>query len=213
MQQINLYQPTAKGPKSALSSTTVVRVLLLLVLTLAGLWGFGTWQVSRLRAGVETVRIQQQAQASLEAAGVAELESLSQEQLEQHVAQLSSALDVKNRALELLQSEGEKNQSGFSARLEGLARQHVDGIWLDNVTLGGSTNALSVSGTTLNPTLVPQYLRALSSDAALRGAQIDDFIIEQVPAKNATVSAIGLRFRASNQDLAPKVVTQSEEQT
>src|SRR6185369_13529064 len=96
----------------------------------------------------------------------------------------------------------------FAARLEGLARQHVEGVWLDHLTLGGTANALSLSGTTVNPTLVPEYLHNLAADPALRGAQIDEFVIEQPSPKS--VQASGLRFRASNQMLVPKT---PEEQT
>jgi len=103
----------------------------------------------------------------------------------------------------------EKHNASFAARLEGLARQHVDGVWLDHLTLGGTANALSISGTTVTPALVPQYLRELAADPALRGAQIDEFVIEQPSAKSPSASG-GLRFRASNEELAPR---KTEEQT
>ena len=76
-------------------------------------------------------------------------------------------------------------------------------MWLDHLTLGGSANALSLSGTTMNATLVPQYLHNLAADPALRGAQIDEFVIEQ-PAPKSAQAGSGLRFRASNQMLVPK---------
>jgi hypothetical protein len=209
MQQVNLYQPIAKGPQGTLSSRTAIRILVMVVVTLAGLWGFSQWQVSRLQKGVDAVRVQHQAQESLEAAGLASLEALSQDELDARVASLTATLDVKNRALELLRSEATARNAGFAARLEGLARQHVDGVWLDRLTLGGTANALSLSGTTMSPALVPEYLHNLSVDPALRGAQIDEFVIEQT--KGTQGGASGLRFRASNQDLAPK--EEKEEKT
>jgi hypothetical protein len=64
----------------------------------------------------------------------------------------------------------------------------------------------------MSPTLVPQYLHNLAADPSLRGAQIDEFVIEQPAPKQA---ASGLRFRASNQLLVPKDVEpkSKEEQT
>jgi type IV pilus assembly PilN-like protein len=214
-QQINLYQPVARGPQGTLSSATVVRLLALVVLVLAGIWGFSEWEVLKLRKGVGTVRAQHQAQEQIRAAGLSDLEALSQEALDARVTSLSAALEGKTRALAQLRSETTARNASFAARLEGLARQHVDGVWLDHLTLGGSANAMSLSGTTVSPTLVPQYLHNLAADPALRGAQIDEFVIEQRSSKNAQ-AASGLRFRASNQELAPRSAEElktTEEQT
>ena len=208
-QQVNLYQPVARGPQGTLTSTTTLRLLALVVVVLAGIWGFGKWEVLKLSKGVDAVRAQHQAQEQIRAAGLSDLEALSQEDLEARVVSLSATLDVKTRALEQLRVESSSPNASFAARLEGLARQHVDGVWLDHLTLGGTANALSLSGTTMSPTLVPQYLHNLAGDPALRGAQIDEFVIEQPPAKGATLAS-GLRFRASNQTLVTRT---PEEQT
>lgn len=204
-QQVNLYQPIAKGPQGTLTSVTAVRLLAVVLVALAGIWGFSQWEVLKLRKGVDAVRIQHQAQEQIRAAGLSDLEALSQEDLDARVASLSTEIGGKARALDQLRAESTSHSTSFAARLEGLARQHVDGVWLDRLTLGGTANALSLSGTTVSPTLVPQYLHNLSTDPALRGAQIDEFVIEQ-PKKAES----GLKFRASNQDLAPKT---TEEQT
>jgi len=209
MQQINLYQPIAKGPQGTLSAATAVRLMALVVVALGGIWGFSEWEVHKLHNGVDTVRAQHQAQEQIRAAGLSDLEALSQEDLDARVTAISASLDGKTRALQQLQAEGSARNASFAARLEGLARQHVDGVWLDHLTLGGTANALSISGTTVSPTLVPQYLHNLAIDPALRGAQIDEFVIEQPSSKNASTAG-GLKFRASNQALAPK---NTEEQT
>ncbi len=207
-QQINLYQPVAKGPRGTLSATTTVRLFALVVLALGGIWGFSKWEVLKMRKGVAIVRAQHQAQEQIRAAGLSDLEALSQEDLDARVTSLGAALDSKSRALAQLQNDATSHNASFAARLEGLARQHVDGVWLDHLTLGGTANALSLSGTTVSPTLVPQYLHNLAADPALRGAQIDEFVIEQ-PAKSAQ-AASGLKFRASNQALAPKPTTEGQ---
>jgi MSHA biogenesis protein MshI len=208
-QQVNLFQPIAKGPQGTLSATTTVRILALVLIALAGIWGFSKWEVTKLHKGVEAVRAQHDAQEQIRAAGLSDLEALSQEELDARVTSLGAALDVKSRALEQLRTESNSRNASFAARLEGLARQHVDGVWLDRLTLGGTANALSLSGTTLSPTLVPQYLHNLAADPALRGAQIDEFVIEQTSPKGGPAAG-GLRFRASNQTLVTKT---EEEQT
>ena len=203
-QQVNLYQPVAKGAQGTLAGASALRILVLVGLTLAAIWTFGAWQLRGLRAGVDAVRAQHEAQESLKAAGMSQFEALSQDDLDAHVASLAAALDVKARALNLLRAEAENHGSSFATRLEGLARQHVDGIWLEHLTLGGTSNAMSLSGTTVSPTLVPQYLRNLATDPALRGAQIDEFVIEQSSPRSPQASVAAIKFRASNQELSPK---------
>jgi hypothetical protein len=165
-QQVNLYQPIAKGPQGTLSATTTVRLLALVIVALGAIWGFSKWEVLKLSKGVDAVRAQHQAQEQIRAAGLSDLEALSQEDLDARIGSLSASLEGKSRALEQLRTESTSRNASFAARLEGLARQHVDGVWLDHLTLGGTANALSVSGTTVSPTLVPQYLHNLAADPA-----------------------------------------------
>jgi hypothetical protein len=202
MQQVNLYQPVVQSTGGTLASGAAIRILLLVCMALLGIWGFGQWQVSRLQDGVDAVRAQRAAQESLTAAGFAHLEQFSQEELDAHVAALAAALDVKTQALQMLRSEGSGRSAAFATRLQALARRHVDGIWLDHITLGGTANALNLSGTAMSPALVPQYLRSLASDPALRGAQIDDFTIGQSSPASPGSHAASLKFRASNRSLA-----------
>jgi hypothetical protein len=207
-QQVNLFQPIARGPQGTLSASTTVRLFALVVLALGGIWGFSKWEVVKLRKGVAAVRAQHQAQEQIRAAGLSDLEVLSQEDLDARIVSLGASLGSKTQAFEQLRAESTSHGASFAARLEGIARQHVEGVWLDHLTLGGTANALSLSGTTVNPTLVPEYLHNLATDPALRGAQIDEFVIEQPSPKSVQTS--GLRFRASSQMLVPRT---TEEQT
>ena len=49
MQEINLYQPVAKGVRGALSAGSTRNILLLVTTTLLGMWAFAWWQVDRAR--------------------------------------------------------------------------------------------------------------------------------------------------------------------
>jgi hypothetical protein len=200
VQQVNLYQPVAPATRAPLSAVSVVRILAIVGLALLGVWGFSAWQVRNLIAGVETVRLQQGARDSLEAAGMQEMESLSQEELDLHVAVLTAALDTKSRALAVVRAEQEQPQASFADRLAGLARAHVDGLWLEQLTLGGSAREISLTGTTLDAELVPRYLQQLAKDPSLRGALIDELVIERRPASGQQP---GLRFHANSETLRP----------
>ena len=59
---------------------------------------------------------------------------------------------------------------------------------------------------------MPRYLRSLAGDPALRGGQIDEFIIEK-PVKGKGPSAGRLTFKAGHRGLIQQTTVSSEEQT
>jgi hypothetical protein len=192
MQEINLYQPVSKGVRRALSAKSTQKSLALICATLLGLWGFAYWQVSRLDTVASLVRNQQQAQAAMSAAQGPQLDGLSDEELEALLARLGGDIESKSKALAVLGSESQQ-RFGFSSRLRAFGVRHVDGIWLDRLTLGATVESVSVSGSTLSPDVVPRYLRSLAADPALKGGQIDEFVIEKSTGR--------LMFRAGHQGL------------
>ena len=206
MQEINLYQPVSKGVRGALSWSSTRMSLILVAVTLLGLWGFADWQVSHLRQATELVRQQKEAQAALAAAQGAQLASLSDEELEALVSRLSTSIDAKQKALAQLNGESAHKPAGFAARLRAFGERQIDGVWLDRLTLGPDAGAVSISGSTLSPDTVPRYLRSLAQDPALKGGQIDEFIIER-PKKGG--SAGRLTFRAGRRGMVKPESTDS----
>lgn len=193
MQEVNLYQPVSKGVRGALSASSTLSILMLVTATLSGLWGFAYWQVGRLETAAELVRNQQRAQAALSAAQGPQLDGLSDEELDAFLVKLADDVDSKSRALTMLNNESSHGPAGFSTRLRAFGARHIDGIWLDRLTLGSTVESVSLSGSTLSPEVVPRYLRSLAADPALKGGQIDEFVIEKSPGH--------LLFRAGHQGL------------
>ena len=202
MQEINLYQKKSKGVRGALSARSTVTSLVVVGAALLGLWGFAWWQVSHLQQALDVVRNQQQAQAAMSAAQGPQLDALSDEDLEALVARISTSVSNKSRALAMLADESGQGPAGFSHRLRAFGARHIDGIWLERLTLGSTVKSVSVSGSTLSPDSVPRYLRSLAQDPALQGGQIVDFIIEK-PKKGS--GAGRLFFRAGHRGLLSPV--------
>jgi hypothetical protein len=202
VQEVNLYQPVSKGVRGALSAKSTQVSVSLIGATLLGLWGFAYWQVGRLQSTAQLVRNQQEAQAAMSAAQGPQLDALTDEELEALLARLGEEIDSKSRALALLESESRQTNVGFSSRLRAFGARHIDGIWLDRLTLGPTVESVSVSGSTLSPDAVPRYLRSLASDPALKGGQIDEFIIEKTSGR--------LLFRAGHQGLVIPVKPDGE---
>jgi hypothetical protein len=103
--------------------------------------------------------------------------------LQVQVTKLSAEITARHQALEILRNGGAGQTGGFAQRLEALARRHTDGLWIDRVVLSGTTGAMSVAGATVNPDLVPTYLRALAGESALTGTRFDQLTIER-PARS-----------------------------
>jgi hypothetical protein len=211
MQEINLYQPVSKGVRGALSASSTRTTLLVVAASLLGLWGFADWQVTHLRAATQVVRNQLAAQQAMSEAQGPELQALTDDQLNELLARLDAQISVKARAVALLSGESATGP-GFAARLRAFGERHIDGIWLDHLTLGSDVSSVSISGSTLSPDSVPRYLRSLAADPALKGGQIDEFIIEK-PAKGKSPSAGRLTFKAGRRGLVQQAVASGEEQT
>ena len=197
MQEINLYQPVSKRIRGALSGNSSRATLVVITLALAGLWGYATWQVEELDKVVVVIRNQQQARVAMSAASGPQLDALTDEELDALVARLASSVDAKSRAQSLLAAETQI-RPGFSARLRAFGTRHVDGIWLEHLSFGAQVESIGMSGSTLAPELVPRYLQSLAADPALKGGQIDEFVIEK--SAKPRVGG-GLTFKAGHRGL------------
>jgi len=212
MQEINLYQPVSGGVRGALSASSTRTALLVVSATLLGLWGFADWQVSHLLTATQVVRNQLQAQQSMSAAQGPDLQGLDDDQINDLITRLDAQVTAKTRAVALLSGESGANANGFATRLRAFGERHIDGIWLDHLTLGADVGAVSISGSTMSPDSVPRYLRSLAADPALKGGQIDEFIIEK-PVKGKSASAGRLTFKAGHRGLVQREIASDEEKT
>lgn len=196
VQQINLYQPIFRQERKLFSAETVAMGLALVMATLVVLWLFAASKVQRLEAQIGAVREQQRVQEQMtSAAGALRAQRANPVEARARIETLSVELADRTRARDLLHGGVAGRTSGFASRLEALAQQHTDGLWLDRIVLSGDVSAMSLEGGSLNPALVPQYLQALASEPALNGARFDQFVIER---PTPTDEKPGVRFRAGS---------------
>ena len=210
MQEINLYQPVSKGIRGALSASSTRTALIVVSASLLALWGFADWQVDHLRTAMQVVRNQMAAQEAMSAAQGPELQGLDDDQLNALNARLEAQIGTKNRAISLL--SGDSGGHGFATRLRAFGERHIDGIWLDHLTLGADVGSVSISGSTMAPDSVPRYLRSLAADPALKGGQIDEFIIEK-PVKGSRANTGRLTFKAGRRGLVQRDVVSHEDKS
>ena len=196
-QQINLYQPILRTePKLFGSSTALVAVGAVFAM-LAGLWGYGTYKVHRLEQSAQVLKHEQEKQdQALAQAGTFSASRSKPADLEAQVKRAEAEVAARTRALELLRAGAAGHTTGFAARLEALARQHVDGVWIDRMALSGATGAMSLGGATFDANLVPRYLQNLAQEPVLAGARFDQLIIDRPNGKGANTAQV--RFNASS---------------
>lgn len=196
-QQINLYQPIFRQERKLFCAAMVASALLVITLALLGFWLFGHSRVAVLEQEVAQVRDQLHSQeAMVSAAGQLRSSRANPVEIQERIAQLNQELSDRTRALQVLRGDAIGLRGGFAPRLAALARQHVEGLWIDRLVLAG--DAVMLSGQTLRAELVPQYLKSLASEPVLQGTRFDDFSIER-PREDTAQS--GVRFRAGNREM------------
>jgi hypothetical protein len=179
-QQINLYQPIFSEARKPLSALTVASVLAAVLLALLAFSVHTQLRVNKTAARVETLREQQTEQETLlNQATEASTQRSNPAAIESRVKQLTTAVDERTRALQLLKSGAAGQTMGFADRMEGLARRHVDGLWIDSLIISGTNGSMSIAGATLNADTVPEYLKNLAREPVLNGTRFDEFVIER----------------------------------
>ena len=199
-QQINLHQPIFRRERKSFSATMVVTTLGVVAIALTGFAVYTARGVERLQTEVAQLT-EQQAKQQEQLLKVGELHSrhARRSDAEVRVKTLTTTLSERTQALHVLQSGAAGQTSGFAARMEALARRHVDGLWIDALAMSGTQSAMSISGGSVDADIVPVYLRSLSSESVLSGTRFDDFVIERPESEKS--SARTVRFRAGSKSL------------
>lgn len=208
-QQINLYQPIFSRERKQLSAMTLVCGVGVVVVTLLGMSLYAHRHVEQLAGEVDAMRERAAHQEQM-IAKMGELHAArgNPAEIDARVKQLTETVAARKRALEVLQAGAAGQTIGFAARLEALARRHVEGLWIDSLVLSGTNGSMTLQGATLAVDTVPIYLQGLAHESALAGARFDDFVIERPraaasdsKAEEETATGKHIRFRAGSKAL------------
>jgi hypothetical protein len=88
-------------------------------------------------------------------------------------------------------------RTGFADRIEALARQQLDGLWLKGVTFTSRPGDFALKGSALSAELVPIYLAKLAGEPAFAGTKLQIFDITQ-PKKAQRVERPEIDFSLSS---------------
>jgi hypothetical protein len=171
-QQVNLYQPIFSEGGKPLSAGPVALAFAFVIAGLAGYSIYANTQLANLKTAVEGLRTQQAEQDELLTANGEALAAREKPAVvDARIRKLDRVIVERRGALKVLQAGAAGQTSGFAARMEALARRHVEGLWIDRLVLSGTTGSMSVSGATLDANIVPVYLQSLARESVLSGTR------------------------------------------
>ena len=175
-QQINLLDQGFRPKAVPLSGQAIAGVCAAVVIILGLLYLVTISQIPKLQAQsarLATEYINQQAR--LDRLSIQAGQKLDTSDLDAEIDRLVTEMKSKNDVVNLLSGQSLGNTTGFSPYLEGLARQIMTGLWLREINIGNGGNDLYIAGSTLDPKLVPKYLRRLSNEAVFSGTDFRSF--------------------------------------
>lgn len=198
-QQINMYQPVFRRQRKIFSAATLLKIVALALLLLLAVYVQAGWTLHGLQttaAGLTLNYRQLDARlAALTADNAAAIPNTAADEIQQLQAQVSARTSVLERIDRLALARAE----GFGEIFEGLAAQAVPGLWLTGIRVD-QNGETEIRGTTLDPQLVPRYLRLLHGQprlAALHNGSVN--LVRHAPA----AAEIDFILSSSNQGELP----------
>jgi MSHA biogenesis protein MshI len=170
-QQINLFDPALERQRAWLTLRNVTGLAVGLAVAvgalgyaerreLAPLATLSTANETRLKAAREQIAVLGQQMANRK----------PDPHLEQEVVAKRFLLATRGEVLALLRkSIGEEAAPPFADYLRGLARQTIPGLWLTAFSIEAQSGGMEIRGRTIDPALLPTYIRRLNGEPAFRG--------------------------------------------
>jgi len=99
--------------------------------------------------------------------------------------QLSAKIETNNKLIAVLQNQSQGNTSGFSKYLEDLAYQYLENVWLTKINLRAGGTAITLTGKTSQPDLVPRLITILTKKSAFQQVYFQQVRLERVDEKQS----------------------------
>lgn len=194
---INLYDPSLRRQRQRLTAANLLFAAVVLATLMLGWGAWARIQASGLAEDAAMLNSQTQAARDESVALGNQMASQKPDpKLELDIASIKELLGVRQGILDALGHDGASGSSGYSDYLRGLARQSVNGLWLTGFSVATDSAHLEIRGRTLDPALIPEYIRRLNAEAAFRNHRFAALTVnlpEPPPGANAAaVSAAPL---------------------
>lgn len=179
-QQINLYQPMFRKQKKIFSAVTILQSLAVVLVGFVLFYVYASWNVNKLRNEVANhKRMQTEALAKIGTLNARYPLRKKSKLLETKIGKLEAEVRAKQSLLKVLSDTTLGNTSGFSAHFTGIARQQIQGMWLRGLQLSEGGRQVGIIGSTLQPELVPRFIKKLGREQAFAGAEFKTFQMQR----------------------------------
>jgi hypothetical protein len=188
---INLYDASLLQRKQWLTMANLLFAVALLFLLLLG---WGSWL--RVQGGglaADAAALDSQTKAAREesvALGTQLANRKPDAKLEAELAAVKALLGARQGILDALGQDAAAATIGQADYLRGLARQSVGGLWLTGFSASPDGSRMEIRGRTLDPALLPEYIRRLNAEPAFRGRRFAAVNVT-VPATPPSTSTSG----------------------
>ena len=198
-QQINLYNPILLQQKKIFSTVTMAQSLALLLLGLLAFYGYARYQVANLQ--MESERSAKRLESAQARVGRLTQQFSPRQKsaaLESQIKQVENELKTLALAQQAMQQSGILDIKGFSPYFQALARQIVEGLWLTQFSV--ASGEMRISGRTLKPELVPEYIQRLGREPSMQGRRFSMLemrqpsVLEAAPSKPDAKPVIPPRY-------------------
>ena len=169
-QQINLYDSALLRKRDwfALSNVALGAGALALLVAMTG------WLVRLDAPGMQARAATQDGQLKamreqVQALGKRVADRHADPRLEQELATARQLATARGEVLDVLRQRLAADAPPFAGFLRGFARQTMNGLWLTGFAWDAAADSIEIQGRTVDPALLPEYIRRLNREPAFRG--------------------------------------------
>ena len=178
MQHLNLYTQLEKPKQLPFAASQQLWILAVALLVMLSVYGWLLISQSSINSELSELEQQQRTIDEKLAELNAEKERLLKDNsLAKEIELLKKDVSFRRELLASVEPDSHSMGGGFSDHLEGLARQHIDGMWFTEIELYQGGQQLALLGQTRAPEFVPRYLQRLSDESIFEGHQFRIFKI------------------------------------
>ena len=199
-QEINLYQPLLRKQEDHFSGKNVINIAAMVLIGLMTVYAAFFWHVSGVRS--ELASLEQRQKTTTEKLAQVSKDFAPKRKsllLENEVNAVSTSLEMKKRISVVINDIPEISTRGFAGFFEGMARQHIEGLWLTQFYISDGGKSMNISGKSLDPKHVPAYLKSLAQEQIFEGISFKTFSMNRIE----QVAMIDFTLLGNDQGSAP----------
>lgn len=183
-QQLNLYGPSFRRPKNALSASNALRGLALVVTIGLLIGGFLTWRTS---VGlVDTKEQQVFAQHRAKAMALKEQVAAQRQEVELEASKLREVEQALARVKATLKGGAAGDTAvSYAAYFEALAKQSHGSLWLTGFVVSPDGQSIELKGRMLDASALPDYLTRLNAEPVFKGRQFAQLQLNSMAVEGA----------------------------